>query len=750
MPQFLCGLDIGGTFTDCVIVDDGGRVVSAKAPSTPGDFAEGLMNALAAAARKCGQPVSALLSNTALVSHGTTVGTNAIVQKRGARVGLVTTRGHNDVIHIMRGSRGLDGREVRQVVHIPESRKPTPIVPKRLIRGVSERVDCFGNVVVALNEAQAGQAIRELLAEDVDAIAICFLWSFLEPAHERRVKALVQDLAPGLFVTCSHELVPKWGEYERTTASCLNAYVGPITTSYLADIEARLTQAGYRAPLQITQAAGGTIPVEVARRSPLLTLDSGPVAGVMGSRHSARAMGYENVITTDMGGTSFDIGIIHDGEPAYSFRSRVHQYEYYLPKVDIQAIGSGGGSMVRIDEVTGTLRVGPESAGAEPGPVCYGRGGEVPTVTDADLVLGRLNPENFAGGAMQLDLPAARRAIGRIADRLGMDVDGCASGITQIVEFQMADLIHKATIQKGFDPRDFVVFAFGGAGPAHAGVFATELGVSKVVIPQRATASVWCAFGAASVDLLHIYERVDIMTSPFDLERVNALLASLRGQAQAQLLADGLPPERHRFRYALDMRHKGQIHEVEVGLDEMPVAKHALDRLPERFTALYERLYGSGSSLAGARLEIVTGRCRASAATPKPSFPRHEALTSEIPPDARLGGRSVYWPRIAGAAAAARAGVSTGGLPGRVETPIYDGHRLVPGNALEGPAVVELDTTTVVVHPGQTLGMDPYGNFELFPGPVGAGSPGGVGNAGGAGSAGSAGSASVHQAGHHG
>ena len=730
MSTYLCGLDIGGTFTDCVLVDDGGRVVSAKAPSTPGDFAEGLMNALGAAARKCGRPVSDLLANTSLISHGTTVGTNAIVQKRGARIGLVTTRGHNDVIHIMRGSRGLDGREVRKVVHIPESRKPTPIVPKRLIRGVSERVDCFGAVVVPLNEGQAEEAIRELLAEDVEAIAICFLWSFLEPAHERRVRDIVRDLAPVIFVTCSHELVPKWGEYERTTASCLNAYVGPVTTSYLADIEERLEGAGYGAPLQITQSAGGTIPVEVARRSPLLTLDSGPVAGVMGSRHSAGAMGYENVITTDMGGTSFDIGVIHGGEPAYSFRSKVHQYEYYLPKVDIQAIGSGGGSMVRIDEVTGTLRVGPESAGAEPGPVCYGRGGDVPTVTDADLVLGRLNPDNFAGGAMRLDLPAARRAIGDVAERLGMDVDACAAGISQIVEFQMADLIHKATIQKGFDPRDFVVFAFGGAGPAHAGVFATELGVSKVVIPQRATASVWCAFGAASADLLHIYERVDIMASPFDLERVNALLASLRGQAEAQLLADGMPRERHRFRYALDMRHKGQIHEVEVGLDEMPVGGPEFDHLPERFTALYERLYGSGSSLSGARLEIVTGRCRASAATRKPSFVRHKELTPDIPPEARLARRSVYWPRIAGAGAgngtgngtapatSAVAAAAGGALPGRVDTPVYDGHRLVPGNGLEGPAIVELDTTTVVVHPGQALRMDAYGNFELFPEPA--------------------------------
>ena len=258
-----------------------------------------------------------------------------------------------------------------------------------------------------------------------------------------------------------------------------------------------------------------------------------------------------------------------------------------------------------------------------------------------------------------------------------------------------------------------MLFAFGGAGPAHAGVFAAELGVAKVVIPQRATASVWCAFGAASVDLLHIYERVDIMASPFDLDRINALLESLRRQAEAQLLADGLREERHRFRYALDMRHKGQIHEVEVGLDEAPVGRQDFERLHERFTSLYERLYGSGSSLVGARLEIVTARCRASAATPKPTFVKHDGLVGEIPSAARLGRRSVYWPRITRAS-----GSAAFGLPARIETPIYDGHRLVPGNRLEGPAVVELETTTVVLHPGQTLEMDAYGNFELFPCPV--------------------------------
>ena len=418
MSTYLCGIDIGGTFTDCVVVDEAGRVTTGKAPSTPADFGEGLIAALDIVAGKLGTPLETLCRELAVLAHGTTVGTNAIIQKRGARVGLITTKGHNDVIHIMRGSRGLTGRDIRLVVHIPESSKPDPIVPKYLIEGVSERVDCFGKVVVELNEEEAEQAIRRLVADGVEALAICFLWSFLAPEHEQRVKAMVERIAPDLFVTCSSELVPKWGEYERTAAVALNAYIGPLVTGYLARMDRRTTDLGYHHPLQITQCAGGTIPVAKAMGAPLLTLDSGPVSGVTGSRYAGGIMGYDNVITTDMGGTSFDVGIIHGGEPAFSYRSLVHQYEYYLSKVDIQVIGAGGGSMARIDEATGAFRVGPESAGADPGPVCYGRGGRVPTVTDADLVLGYLDPDNFAGRRDQAGprcCSAGARADGRAA-----------------------------------------------------------------------------------------------------------------------------------------------------------------------------------------------------------------------------------------------------------------------------------------------------------------------------------------------
>ncbi|MBF0277042.1 MAG: hydantoinase/oxoprolinase family protein [SAR324 cluster bacterium] len=697
MTSYLCGIDIGGTFTDCVVVDQAGTVITAKAPSTPGNFTNGMMAALTAAAEKLELSPEKLAQSITHLAHGTTVGTNAVVQKKGAKVGLITTRGHNDVIHIMRGSRGLSGRDVQKVVHFAESSKPDPIVPKRLIQGVSERVDCFGKIVVELNEEEVRQSIKRLVDQGVEAIAICFLWSFLQPLHERRVQQMVESMAPDLFVTCSSELIPKWGEYERTTAVALNAYIGPETTAYLRKVEEQLSQLGYSSPVQITQCAGGTIAIERAVKAPLLTLDSGPVSGVMGAKYIGEAMGYSNIITTDMGGTSFDVGVVFKGEPAFSFHSLVNQYEYFLPKVDIQAIGSGGGSKVWIDEVTGTLRVGPESAGAVPGPVCYQRGGRVATVTDADVVLGYLSPDHFASGTMQLDKAAAEAAIGEIADRLGMDLYECAAGIVKIADFQMADLIRKVTIQKGFDPRDFVLFAFGGAGPVHAGVFARELGVQKIIIPQRDTASVWCAFGSAAADILHISDQVDIMSSPFDPARLNAVIGNLKTQALEQLIEEGVQAEHQQFRFTFDMRHKGQIHEVEVEIDGDQIEAAQLEPLRTRFVVNYEQLYGKGASLPGAQLEIVAVRCRATAQTPKPHIPAAEVLTEKIPESAVRRPREVHWPD----------------LGPKNDTPIYDGHQLVPGNQISGPAVLELEMTTVVLHPGQHLTVDAWGNFEI-------------------------------------
>jgi N-methylhydantoinase A len=695
--SYLVGIDIGGTFTDCAIVDRAGKLLTTKVPSTPQDFARGMMDALDAGAQALGLPLERFCRDIRFLSHGTTVGTNTIIQKRGAKVGLITTRGHEDAIHIMRGSRGYGGRDIRKVVHFPETSKPAPIVPKRLIRGVSERVDCFGEIVVPLNERETETAIGELLAQGAEAIAICFLWSFRNSSHELRVKALVRKLAPEVFVTCSVDIAPKWGEYERVTATALNAYLGPVMTSYLQRLDFSLKNLGYRHGLQMSQCGGGTVPVARAGEAPLLTLDSGPVSGVTASMFLGAAMGEKNVITTDMGGTSFDVSIIHAGKPAYSFISNTDQYEYFLPKVDLQAIGAGGGSLVRANPETRTMTVGPDSAGAFPGPVCYGRGGTVPTVTDAQLVLGYLDPDNFAGGRMKLDRKAALESIKRISSQIGMTPVECAAGICRIVELQMADVIRKVTVEKGFDPREFVLFAFGGAGPAHAGVFARELGVRKVVIPQGKAASTWCAFGAAAADVLHIFEHTEIMPTPVAAKRINDALDALEKKAAALMKSEGIAAGRHRFEFSLDVRHKGQINEVEVLLESPRLKSNYESQLRKRFVERYEQLYGRGSALAGAQLEIVVCRLRARALTPRPRLVSAKRTSLKIPAKAVLKKRQIYWPD----------------LGKHRPTPVYDGDRLVIGNQIRGPAVVETADTTVVVHPRAQLRLDPLGNFEI-------------------------------------
>jgi len=697
LGSYLVGVDIGGTFTDCVALDQSGRITATKAPSTPPNFAQGMIDAMRLASERLSLSFESFCGRIAVLTHGTTAGTNALIQRKGARVGLITTKGHEDVIHIMRGSRGVTSRELRRVVHFIDGRKPAPIVPKRLIEGVSERVDCFGDVVVPLNEAQAEAAIGKLLAEGVEAIAICFLWSFKRPEHELAVKRLVQKIAPDVFVSCSVEIAPKWGEYERTTATVLNAYIGPIMSRYLGSLDRELKRSGYRNPLQITQCGGGSVSVQKAMECPLVTLDSGPVSGVTGSAYLGRVMETPNVITTDMGGTSFDVGIISDYQPTYSFLSNVAQYEYFLPKVDIQAIGAGGGSLCRVDPATRTVRVGPESAGAEPGPVCYGRGGETPTVTDADVVLGYIDPDNFLGGRMKLDRDAAVAAVQRVADQLGLGLFEAANGIAKIAELKMADIIRKMTVEKGFDPRDFVLHAFGGAGPVHAAVYGSELGVRKIVVPQREIASTWCAFGAASADILHIYEQVDIQPSPFDADRVNALLADLENRAHEQMNRDGIAKQRRKLEFSLDMRHRGQINEVDVMLPENRLDGDYYEPLRSRFYERYEQLYGRGSSYRDARLEIVTIRLRAMADTPRPSLAAAAELSASIPEAAKRPPRAIYWES----------------LKREVSTPIFDGAHLRAGGAIAGPAVVETVQTSVVVPPGRTLTVDPFGNFEI-------------------------------------
>ncbi len=694
---FLCGLDIGGTFTDCVLIDSSGKITISKSSSTPEDFSIGVVNAISGAAKKLDLSLEVLLGSIDGLIHGTTVGTNAIIQRKGAKVGLITTKGHNDVIHIMRGSRGLSAQDIKLIVHIPESTKPDPIVPKKLIRGVSERVDCMGKTVVKLNTDETYNSIEELFSLGCESIAICCLWSFLNPSHEKKIKEMVTLANPHAFVTCSSELVPKWGEYERTTAVALNAYIGPTTVGYINRLNRKLKELGYKKPLQISQCAGGTISVAKANDAPLLTLDSGPVSGVTGSVRLGTELDTANIITTDLGGTSFDVGVIHGLNPTVSYKSLVRQYEYFLPKVDVQTLGTGGGSKIKVDGITKRLSVGPDSAGASPGPVCYDKGGKEPTLTDADLVLGYLSEDNFAGGSIRLNREKSVESIRRLAKQLKMDEYEFAGGVTTIAEFQMADLIRKVTVQKGLDPRDFVVFAFGGAGPVHMGVTARELGIKKVYIPFGDAAAVWCAFGAASADISHVNEKVKITSSPFDKDDLNNTIEELEEKGNSQLEEDFVPNTSRIFGNSIDMRHKGQINEVEISLEEGHLTKESIETLHSKFTEKYEQLYGKGSSLPGSQLEIVTFRSRAAAVTQKPKLIKQPITDKPLAKDVLRDTRNIYW-------------VEQEKI---VPTPIFDGYRFRTGNVLDGPCVVETDTTSIVVHPDQLIRMDDVGNFII-------------------------------------
>ncbi len=695
---YLVGIDIGGTFTDCAIVDRAGKLLTTKVPSTPADFSQGMMDALDAGARALGVGLDDFCRDIAFLSHGTTVGTNTIIQKKGARVGLVTTRGHEDAIHIMRGSRGYGGRDIRKVVHFPETSKPTPIVPKRLIRGVSERVDCFGEIIVRLNEKEAEEAIRALVAESVQAIAICFLWSFRNPAHEHRVKALVKAIAPEVFVTCSVDIAPKWGEYERVTATALNAYLGPVMTGYLRKLDTSLQSLGYSHGLQIAQCGGGTVPVARAGEAPLLTLDSGPVSGVTASMFLGTAMGEKNIITTDMGGTSFDVSIIYDGKPAYSFISNTDQYEYFLPKVDLQAIGAGGGSLVRVHPETRTMTVGPDSAGAFPGPVCYSRGGTMPTVTDAQLVLGYLDPDNFAGGRMKLDRDAATKAISELGKQIGMSAMECAAGICRIVELQMADVIRKVTVEKGFDPRDFVLFAFGGAGPAAR---RRVRGGARGEEGDRPAAQ-------SGLDLVRLRRRRGRRAAHLRAHRdhadAGAGAADQQESRAPREAGQGSDGRRRHLRRSVSgsssrsmsgTRDRSTKWRFYCPTDGSPPATNrrfaaGSPRDTRSFTAAARRSPARSSRSWCAAL-------RARALTPRPKLVRAKKSCRSIPAGAVLRKRQIYWPD----------------LKKHVATPVFGGEALLPGNQVKGPAIVETADTTAVVHPKTTLRVDALGNFEL-------------------------------------
>ena len=691
--QYFCGIDTGGTFTDCVVMDEQGRITIAKSPSTPRDFAEGFFNALDVAAEKLDLTLAQLMHQTRLLLHGTTVGTNAIVQLKGVKTGLITTRGHGDALIIMRSVGRSAGLPIEKLLHVSRHAKPQPIIPRTLIQEVSERLDWKGDVFLPLNVNEARTAITNLLAQQVEAIAISFLWGFVNPAHEVAVKQMVQEMAPQVFVTCAHELIAKPGEYERTAATAINCFIGPGSSGYIERVQERAKQLGYQYPLLIMQAAGGVATAHEAAQKPVFTIGSGPVGGVIGSKFLADTLGHKNVIASDVGGTSFDVGLIHEGQPLTSAETIIHQYTFFMPQLDIQSIGSGGGSIIWIDEMSGTMKVGPQSAGADPGPACYNRGGTEPTITDANLILGYLNPNNFLGGKFSLDKNSSLQAMQKIADRLQMDVVEAASGAVQIVEFHMADLMRQMTVQRGLDPRDFIVYAYGGGGPAHAVAYSQELGCKTVVVPLGSVASTWSALGVQSADVLHVYEKAELLIAPFDAQRISTIFAALEERGKAQLRADGILDDAMQFHRSADMKFRLQIHRVEVPVPTGALTSHDAEALLQTFADKYETLYGKGSAFKEAGVEIGVLRVTAVGKIPRPRLAYQVPKSAE----AEVGSRDVYWRE----------------MQKFVTTPIYTGATLAAQTTVEGPAVIEMPETTIVLRPNSHGQLDEYGNFII-------------------------------------
>lgn len=693
------GVDIGGTFTDLVVMDSAGKITTNKALTTPGELEKGVLAALelVADAREVG--FDELLASVAAFGHGTTQATNALIERTGAKTGLITTRGFGDTLFIQRLLGFTAGVASDQLGRYSARRYPTPIVPRRLVREVPERIDQAGDVLLALDEEAVSGAMSELRDEGIEALAVCLLWSFRNPVHERRIGEIAREiLGDEAFISLSSEVSPVIGEYERTATTVLNSYLGPVVADYLARLEQELRDHGFAGTFSVLNSIGGVMGAHEAARRAVLLLASGPTGGVIGSRYLAQALGHENVITSDMGGTSFDVGLIVDGRPVVANQTEVGGYHLSSAMVDITAVGSGGGSIASVHD--GLIQVGPESARAYPGPACYGRGGTRATVTDADLVLGIIDPEHFLGGRMKLDRAAAERAIReQIAEPLGLEVADAAAGVRRIVDSQMADTLRELTIGRGHDPRDFVLYAYGGAGPMHCAGYGAELGVKQIVVPT--TSMVQSAYGALASDVHHAAERSYLVrggggprplsegVEPDELERQ---FEALEQQCVAALQANGVDPTASRLARSVDIRYRRQTHELIIPVSNRKLDQDGVARLIDRFERTYEDTYGRGAGFREAGIEITTFRVDATGRRVTP-----ELATAMNGHEVRERQRSIY----------------DSDTRAYLKARVLDWNHLAAGREVPGPAVLEHPTTTVFIGKSQLARVDEHGNLLI-------------------------------------
>jgi len=637
-----------------------------------------------------GLSLDAFLARVGRIVHGTTVTTNAVLTGRTVPTGLLATRGFRDALEMRRG--------VREKLYDNKYTAPVPVVPRWLRRPVTERIDQSGAVITPLDPTDIDAAAEIFRDAGVAAVAVCFMHSYADDTHEKAAAERLRQLLPEAYVSVSSEILPQVRFYERTSTTVLNAAVGPILKRYLDRLTARLADSGFAGVLLIMQSNGGVTAPEHAAHRAATTLLSGPAAGPVAGLAYAEGLGGDSFITVDMGGTSFEASLTIGGAPAVTTGATINRFAMALPSMDIKTIGAGGGSIAWIDE-GGLLRMGPQSAGAKPGPVCYGLGGVEPTCSDANLVLGYLSADFFAGGRIALDTGAARHAIEeKVARPMGLDAVAAAAGMYRVMNVNMAAAIREISIERGHDPRDFPLICAGGAGAIHAAMIAAELGIRRVLVPREA--SIFCAAGMLRTDLKHDYVRS--YATPFapgkvEQSRLLDLLKDMEAEGDRTLAAEGIPPDRREFRYALDLRYLGQYHEVRVEeVPETALKRLDLDTLKALFHRMHDRLYGYSLEEEGTVVELVNLRMTAVGITDKPPL-TPVPLAGTDATAARKGARPVY-------------------LSGRdrFETvDVYDGDRLLPGNHIPGPAIVETDVTTIFVPERFDLDVDGFGTAVL-------------------------------------
>ena len=720
------GVDVGGTFTDVVCAREGRPPIVFKVPSTPADPGDAALAAVQRLAAEEGIEPDSI----AQVAHGTTVATNAVLERRGGRLGIITTEGFRDTLEIGRQMR----REMYEVRLDPQT--PVFLAPRAMRLGVRERIGPRGEILQPLDEASVRAALERLVAMGAECIAVCLLFSFVNPKHERRVGEIAREAYSGLEISLSSEVDPAFREYERTAVTAFDAYIKPTVRRYLADLGTRLEDAGVRAPLQVMQSRGGLASAELARNRPVRLFLSGPAAGVIGGQATGTALGHEDLITLDVGGTSSDIALVSGAKPLLRAEGLIDGFPVRVPMVDVNAIGAGGGSIAWLDDAGG-LRVGPHSAASDPGPACYARGGREPTVTDASVVLGYLDPAKFAGGAIALDPDRAADAIrDRIAAPLGLDVEAAAAGVHQVVNAQMAEGIRLVSVRQGFDPREFTLVAMGGAGPVHACALAADLGIARVVVPRHP--GVLSAAGLLAAPIEH--EVSVAYAEPFaglSIAPVRRIVADLDAAGRKLTEREGLAADEIEILHFADVCHVGQGYFLEVAFD--PHADDGLERLYADFLAAHERVHGHAVE-APARFvnlrAVHRQRMPDAAAAPTAGESSGAGLPGGVACGTGSRGTDAATSRDAGmgsddsgiaadgaggtsreiAGAGTRRMVRFPDEPGRVETRIVARDALVAGDTLRGPAIVEQDDTTTLVPPGWTAAAGDGGIMTLVPG----------------------------------